>query len=528
MFVGIGHKFQIWEPVRFQARLTEARQRRDAVASAACNRQQWTIAMTAQPRPARAVADGPAGHRPVLLDEAMAALKLRSGGRYLDGTFGAGGYTRTILAHSGTRVIALDRDPVAIAGGAKLVAEAGPALTLCQARFGTLDETALAQEALPLDGVVLDIGVSSMQLDEEKRGFSFRTDGPLDMRMEKRGPSAADLVNTADETTLANILYTYGEEARLAPHRPRDRARPRDHAFHPHQGAGRPDRPGQSPAWASRNPPCDPQLPGAADRGERRTRRVAAGPCGGRTSACAGADGWWVVTFHSLEDRIVKRFLTARSGRSAAETRSRHLPPAETAGPRSFTLDGRQTPQRHRPGDREQPARPLRQAPGRDPHRRPASSDRAEPSRACGPSRHDRQDLSRCGAFSTVLAMLILVGSAGYAYGIKYETILFAEQIIKTKHEIADETDAIARLHAEWALLTRPERIQTLAEQHTSLRPLALNQIVGLADLPKPARPRSTPSGASWIRSGLASRPTPPAMRPGTPPRLPRRECHDG
>lgn len=83
-----------------------------------------------------------------------------------------------------------------------------------------------------------------------------------------------------------------------------------------------------------------------------------------------------------------------------------------------------------------------------------------------------------------VLAMLILVGSAGYAYGIKYETILFAEQIIKTKHEIADETDAIARLHAEWALLTRPERVQTLAEQHTSLRPLALNQIVGLADLP--------------------------------------------
>ena len=120
----------------------------------------------------------PPRHIPVLLAEAMAALRPESGGIYLDGTFGAGGYSRAILAHAGARVLALDRDPSAIEAGAAMAAKACAALTLRQARFGALDEAVEAAGTGPLDGVVLDIGVSSMQLDEEKRGFSFRVDGP--------------------------------------------------------------------------------------------------------------------------------------------------------------------------------------------------------------------------------------------------------------------------------------------------------------------------------------------------------------
>lgn len=296
--------------------------------------------MTAQPKPVRGIT-GEARHRPVLLEEAMASLQLRAGGRYLDGTFGAGGYTRAILAQPGTSVIALDRDPVAIAAGAKLVAEVGPALTLCQARFGTLDETARTHDALPLDGVVLDIGVSSMQLDEEKRGFSFRVDGPLDMRMEKRGPSAADLVNTADETTLASILYTYGEERasrRIA------RAIVHDRAIMPFTRTK-----GLADLIARVVPQHGPREIHPATRSFQALRIAVNDELGELLRGLAAAERSLapggrlvVVTFHSLEDRIVKRFFAARSGRGAAETRSRHLPPADAEGERSFALDGRQ------------------------------------------------------------------------------------------------------------------------------------------------------------------------------------------
>ncbi len=153
-------------------------------------------------------------HVPVLLDEVVEALGT-AGGIAVDGTFGAGGYTRALLAADpDLQVVAIDRDPTAIAAGQALVAESGGRLRLLPGRFGALDtllaETGLAQ----VDRVVLDIGVSSMQLDVPERGFSFRSDGPLDMRMGCDGPSAADLVNEADETVLADILYHYGEERR--------------------------------------------------------------------------------------------------------------------------------------------------------------------------------------------------------------------------------------------------------------------------------------------------------------------------
>ena len=151
-----------------------------------------------------------AGHVPVLLDECVAALRPREGAVILDGTFGAGGYTRALLA-AGARVIGVDRDPRAIAGGRALAGEAAGRLTLVEGRFGELDVIARAFTE-NLDGVALDIGVSSMQLDEAERGFSLRFDAPLDMRMEAQGRSAADILLECDEEEIADILFHYGEE----------------------------------------------------------------------------------------------------------------------------------------------------------------------------------------------------------------------------------------------------------------------------------------------------------------------------
>ncbi len=154
-------------------------------------------------------------HVPVLLAEVLEALDASRGGLFVDGTFGAGGYTRAILdASPANRVVAIDRDPEALDGGAGLAAEARGRLQLIGGRFSDLDRHAAEAGSPEVDGVVLDIGVSSMQVDEAERGFSFRQDGPLDMRMEQEGRSAADIVNEAPEAELADIFYHYGEERR--------------------------------------------------------------------------------------------------------------------------------------------------------------------------------------------------------------------------------------------------------------------------------------------------------------------------
>ena len=150
---------------------------------------------------------GRAPHIPVLLRPLLAAVAPVSG-VWLDGTFGAGGYARGLLAAGADRVIGVDRDPLALQMAAAWAGDYGDRLRLVAGNFSDLDQHAGA----PLDGVVLDLGVSSMQLDLAERGFSFQKDGPLDMRMSQDGPSAADLVNTADEAVLADILYHYGEE----------------------------------------------------------------------------------------------------------------------------------------------------------------------------------------------------------------------------------------------------------------------------------------------------------------------------
>jgi 16S rRNA (cytosine1402-N4)-methyltransferase len=273
----------------------------------------------------------------VLLDAALQALGPEPG-LYLDATFGAGGYTRSILAHPGTRVLALDRDPDAIAAGAGLTQEFGDRLILEQARFGDLDVVAARLGLADFDGVVLDIGVSSMQLDEAGRGFSFRSDGPLDMRMEQSGPTAADLVNGADAERLADILYYYGEERQA---RRIARAIVNDRTSTPFTTTR------QLAGLIARLVPARPTDIHPATRTFQALRIAVNDELGELVRALAAAERVLqpggrlaVVSFHSLEDRIVKQFLAARSGRG--QTRSRLLPGEPDLPPPSFQVAGRQ------------------------------------------------------------------------------------------------------------------------------------------------------------------------------------------
>ena len=286
-------------------------------------------------RPGRApVPASDAPHIPVLLDEVIAALSPVGEGVIIDGTFGAGGYTRALLAADpALHILAIDRDPNAIAGGQPLVAEAQGRLSLVPGRFGDLD--ALAEQAGkgPVSGVVLDIGVSSMQLDTPERGFSFRHDGPLDMRMGAEGPSAADIVNETDETELADIIYHYGEERR---------SRAVARAIHEARRRGRIETTAQLAeivAGVVRVEPGSHIHP--ATRTFQGLRIAVNDELGELVRALHAAERVLapggrlvVVTFHSLEDRIVKQFFAARSGRSSQG--SRHLPSQGAPEPRSL------------------------------------------------------------------------------------------------------------------------------------------------------------------------------------------------
>lgn len=258
-----------------------------------------------------------------MLTEVMAALDPKPGEVIVDGTFGGGGYTRAILA-TGAEVIAIDRDPTAIKR-ARALAEEMPRLHVAEGTFGALDEHAADAGFAAVDGVVLDIGVSSYQLDEAGRGFSFRFDGPLDMRMGAHGPTAADILNRADERDLAALFRIYGEERRAGP---LARAVVADRPFHTTaEFAGlcervvRAARDGIHPATrafqALRIAVNDElaELGRALVAAERLLRE------GGRLV---------IVAFHSLEDRIVKRFLSART---RVEAGSRHMPVATAAMP---------------------------------------------------------------------------------------------------------------------------------------------------------------------------------------------------
>jgi 16S rRNA (cytosine1402-N4)-methyltransferase len=271
-------------------------------------------------------------HIPVLGREAVDQLAPRAGGIYVDATFGAGGYSRMLLEVAGTQVIGIDRDRTAIAGGFDLVDRFDGRLTLVEDRFSNLAQVCAAQGVTSVDGIVMDVGVSSMQLDRGDRGFSFRLDGPLDMRMGQDGPTAADVVAKASEAELANIIYIFGEErhsrsvaraivaARKEAPITTTKAladiiakvvRSKPNEIHPATRTFQGLR-------IFVNAELD-ELHLALAAAERVLKP------GGRLA---------VVSFHSLEDRIVKNFLAERGKASAG---SRHLPELAQSAP-SFQL----------------------------------------------------------------------------------------------------------------------------------------------------------------------------------------------
>ncbi|ROT98542.1 16S rRNA (cytosine(1402)-N(4))-methyltransferase RsmH [Histidinibacterium lentulum] len=260
-----------------------------------------------------------ASHVPVLIDPLIAAVSPIAG-TWLDGTFGAGGYARALLDAGAEHVIGIDRDP--LAHEMAVWAREDPRLTLVQDTFSSLDSHGQA-----LQGVVLDLGVSSMQLDQAERGFSFQSDGPLDMRMSQEGPTAADILNGATEEMLADILYHYGEERasrRIA--RAIVAARPLKTTAEltaiVERCLPRP-KPGQShPATRSFQAL---RIAVNAEYGELAKGLTAA------ERALAPGGALAVVTFHSVEDRMVKRFMQSRSGQTGGP--SRHAPVVESAPP---------------------------------------------------------------------------------------------------------------------------------------------------------------------------------------------------
>jgi len=270
------------------------------------------------------------GHLPVMLKQVLAMLAPKDGEHYVDGTFGGGGYTRAILEAADCKVLGIDRDPDAIARGQELVARFGGRLTLVQGEFSHLD--ALLGGART-NGVVLDLGVSSFQFDEPERGFSFRADGPLDMRMSRQGQSAAEFVNSADEKTLTTVISRLGEEhnaRRIAraiiAARPVTTTTQLSEIVKTAQGpaAARLAIHPATRTFQALRIHVNDEL-GELERGLEASQ-----------SALAPGGRLVVVAFHSLEDRIVKQFLSRRS--TSAPRSSRHAPETSRAPEAAFKL----------------------------------------------------------------------------------------------------------------------------------------------------------------------------------------------
>jgi 16S rRNA (cytosine1402-N4)-methyltransferase len=278
--------------------------------------------MTDRGRPS-SVAGGLVRHIPVLLSEVLTALKPKSGEIIIDGTFGAGGYSKAILSAADCRVLAIDRDPEALASSEELASDFPGRFDAVLGRYSEMESLAAANGIDTVDGVVLDIGVSSMQLDQPKRGFSFAKDGPLDMRMGAEGLSAADIVNNFDEAQIAEILFVFGEERRS-------------------RAIARALVKARSAAAITRTSQLAEIVSGVLGRARDEAKHPAtrtfqalrlyvngeleelAGGLSAAERVLAPGGRLVVVTFHSLEDRIVKRFFTRCA--TPPKEGSRHLP----------------------------------------------------------------------------------------------------------------------------------------------------------------------------------------------------------
>lgn len=435
---------------------------------------------------------GPQRHIPVLLREVIAALEPTSGKIILDGTFGAGGYTQAIL-DQGATVIALDRDPIAIAGGQAMVAANGGRLSLIQSQFSDLAKHAPQGG---LDGVVLDIGVSSMQIDEAERGFSFQKNGPLDMRMSSSGVSAADVVNRAKVGDLIRIFGFLGEEkqpGRIA------RAIEKKRAEEPFRTTR--DLAGLIEIVTPRK---------AKDKIHPATRVFQAlrvfvnDELGELAQALFAAEQALkpggrlvVVTFHSLEDRIVKKFFADRSGKAAG---SRHLPMVEDR-PAIFDTIGKPM---IAASDEEAELNPRARSAKLRAGLRTSAPARAADFRfssfLISPALK-RWEADMLRTFDIVLVG-VMVAAAVVTYSIKHKADLKLEEVRKLEAEIKLEKDTIDLLRADWALLTQPNRLHRLVNAYQNelgLSPTMPTQL---------AQPRELP----MLRSQLPQPPEPEGM----------------
>ena len=298
-------------------------------------------------------------HVPVMLAEVIEYLAPRNGGQYVDGTFGCGGYSAAILKKADCTVWGIDRDGVAVSVGHALSKQHHGRLNTIQGCFGNMSQLLRQSNVNNVDGIALDLGLSSAQLDDAARGFSFRVDGPLDMRMDRDsgGPNAADLVNTADEKVLANIIWRLGEERysrRIA------------RAIIQHRQTNPITRTNQLAEIIRYIVPYPKDRIDPATRTFQALRIHVNDELGELERGLVAAEDMLatdgrlvVVSFHSLEDRAVKQFLRVRSGRNAGT--SRHLPPQETMKPPTFRLLGRGLV---RPSDREIIANPRARSAG--------------------------------------------------------------------------------------------------------------------------------------------------------------------
>lgn len=281
-----------------------------------------------------------ASHVPVLLEEVLTALAIAPGEIHVDGTFGAGGYS-SAMAEGGARVFAFDRDPDAIREGQGVAGAHG--ITLIPGEFSRMEDLLGAHGIARVAGVTLDIGVSSMQLDRADRGFSFQSDGPLDMTMSQDGMSAADFLNTAPEEEIADVIYRYGEEPRsrrvaraIVEARPLERTGQlasvvrRALGYKPHD----------------KKDPATRTFQAIRIHVNRELEELERGLEAAESLLEAGGR-MAIVTFHSLEDRIVKQFLRKRSGGEAGG--SRHLPERASADAPTFEKPARAV----RPGEAE-------------------------------------------------------------------------------------------------------------------------------------------------------------------------------